>query len=95
MNGPSGAPSPKQLFNLKFQSCGNTTVDMKEGHAHEKVEGAFGGYSRELLLSAPHAGSIFGMRNDRNPSFGFSLSIFSKAHATAELISSKSRGFIA
>ena len=43
---------------------------------------------------ALYAKTICGIRR-KNPSFGFSLSIFSKAHSTAKRISSKSTGFIA
>jgi len=40
-------------------------------------------------------GTLSGMRKGKNPSLGLSLSIFSKAHSTADLISSRSNGFIA
>jgi hypothetical protein len=48
-------------------------------------------------FSPHHAGAPLGMRKGKNPSFRlrFSLSTFSKAHSTADLISSKSTGFIA
>jgi len=51
-------------------------------------------------LGKLYAGTIFGMRKEKNPSFGFSLSIFSKAHSTADrippnrLVSSPGRKFL-
>jgi len=47
------------------------------------------------IFSPFHAGTLPGMRKGKNPSFKLSLSIFSKAHSTADLISSKSTGFMA
>ena len=42
-----------------------------------------------------YAGIISGVRKEKRPSFGFSRSIFPKAHSTADLTSVKSTGFIA
>ena len=46
----------------------------------------------ELVL---YAGTISGVRNEKNPSLRFSRSIFPNAHSTADLTSVKSTGFIA
>jgi len=42
-----------------------------------------------------YAGTISGVRKEKIPSLRFSLSIFPKAHSTADLTSVKSTGFIA
>jgi len=50
--------------------------------------------SNDIVLG-PYAGTSVGLRKEKKLSLRFSLSILSKAHETADLISSISRGFMA
>ena len=52
-------------------------------------------FQTPLLFFILYAGTISGERKEKNPSLTLSRSIFPKAHSTADLISPKSKGFIA
>lgn len=52
-------------------------------------------FQTPLLFFILYAGTISGARKEKNPSLTLSRSIFPKAHSTADLISPKSKGFIA
>ena len=47
------------------------------------------------VVLGPYAGTSLGLRKEKKLSLRLSLSILSKAHETADLISSISRGFMA